>query len=531
MGLGRTYGAAVVGLTARIVEVQAHVSQGLPQLALVGLADTALAESRVRVRSAITNSGLRWPDKRVTVGLSPAWLPKKGPALDVAIALAILVADGQVPPDSVAGLLAVGELGLDGRIRPVVGALSAALLVAERPLAGRESRMVTGQSDAEQARLVPGIEVSDAQSLRQLVAMLRGEQFEPESLGPDGFIGDDDSSISATSTVASAIGSGDLADVRGQVEAKLGLEVAAAGGHHVVLLGRAGVGKTLLADRFPGLLPELSPQESLEVTSIHQLAGERSAAAGTIRRPLRIAPHHTATRIAIIGGGSADRPSVGAVSLAHHGVLFLDEAAEFDPSVLDGLREPLESGVVTIARAGFRVSLPADCQLFLATNPCPCGRALDPERSTQCRCTPTTRRRYVDRLSGPLLDRMDVRVILSRPTVAQLKGLSGDVVESSAVVAQRVTQAKEQMTKRLAGTGWSTNARVPMSVFDREWPLRPEVAHCLDRNTRWESARGRHRVLATAWTIADLAGRPSPIADDVQTAAMLRNDLDQWSAA
>ncbi len=525
MGLARTYSAVVVGVKAHIVEVEAHLSPGLPSLTLIGLPDTALNEARDRVRAAMVNSGLKWPDCRITVGLSPAWLPKRGSGLDVAIALAILAADGQVPGEVVARLVSLGELGLDGRLRPVSGALAAAL--ALRRLPGRKAdAIVAGLQDGAVLESVPDTTVLAVANLRALVARLRGDQ-EPDSMEQQFTL---EAPPSAPERSAGVLNAKDLAEVRGQEEAKFGLEVAAAGGHHIALLGRAGVGKTLLAERLPGILPDLTDEPALEVTAIHQLTGTPNypASGGLIRRPPWFAPHHTASRVSMIGGGTGDKPTIGMVSLAHHGVLFLDEAAEFEPSVTDALREPLESGVVSIARSGFHLSFPARFQLVIATNPCPCGNALDTHRGAMCRCTPAQRRRYLARLSGPLLDRVDVRVVLRRPTLAAMA--SNEDAESSVQIAARVANARTVIRALLADSGWATLVDVPSEELLKRWPLPARANRELDLACRNDSLRGRDRVVRVAWTLAALADRGEPGASDVATAVRMRASEQEWAA-
>ena len=522
MGLAKTFSAVIVGVRANIVEVEADLSQGLPGLSIVGLPDTALNEARDRVRAAVVNSGLKWPNVKTTVSLSPAWLPKRGSGLDLAIALAILAADGQLPVQEVGRILSLGELGLDGMVRPAPGALATAL--AMRRSSGRvPSAIAAGSSDCLCLRAVPGLEVIEAPSLRALAARLLGEQeVDPGvDLSAPAFV--------ALESSSDARAYKDMSDVKGQPEAKRALEIAAAGGHHVALLGRAGVGKTLLAERLPGILPNLDDEQALEVTSIHQLSGRLdSAGTGLARCAPWFAPHHTASRAAMVGGGSDNRPSIGMVSLAHHGVLFLDEAAEFEPSVLDALREPLESGSVTIARAGFQLCLPADFQLVLATIPCPCGNALDTHRGAVCRCTPTQRRKYLSRLSGPLLDRVDVRVVLTRPSLASLEA---DVVgDTSGQIAARVQQARDCIRQRLVGTGWSLMVQVPAEQLATRWPLSPSSRQRLDSASRKDSMRGRDRVVRVAWSIAALAGREEPTAADIDAAIELRASEQQWAA-
>lgn len=317
MAVGRTFSAVVVGVRARIVEVEANLSAGLPGLSIVGRPDPSVNEARDRVRAAVLNSGLKWPEHKITVGLSPASLPKRGSGLDVAIALAILAADRQIPADSVQRSVAIGELGLDGRIRPVAGALASALAARQTlPPSRFSGQVISGYDDGRQLRWVPDLDVLSAANLAVLVARLRGEQ-EPEHEDEEHWLTAADSESGAEAAPL------DLCDVAGQDHAKFALEIAAAGGHHLALLGRAGVGKTLLAERLPGLLPDLSDEQALDVTSIHQLSGRTGA--GLIRRPPWAAPHHTASRAAMVGGGSDDRPSIGMASLAHRGVLFVDE--------------------------------------------------------------------------------------------------------------------------------------------------------------------------------------------------------------
>ncbi len=520
MGLAHTYSAVLVGVQAHIIQVQADLGAGLPGLTLVGLPDSALNEARDRVRAAVGNSGLKWPTQKVTVSLSPAWLPKRGSGLDVAIALAILAADGQLPAFEVSRIVALGELGLDGTIRQAAGALATALALRRSPGSGPET-IVVGPRDGLSLRAVPGLDVVDVPSLAALVARLTGQQ-EPDPVGEREV---------HTYPTAMLLGSGDvdrdMSEVRGQSEAKRALEIAATGGHHVALLGRAGVGKTLLAERFPGILPELDDERALEVTAIHQLTGRGGPTpTGLVRRPPWYAPHHTASRAAMVGGGSDARPSIGLVSSAHHGVLFLDEAAEFEPGVLDALREPLESGSVSIARAGFHLTLPAHFQLILATNPCPCGNALDTHTGAHCRCTPTARRKYLARLSGPLLDRVDVRVVLRRPTLASLR--DDQVPESTSVIASRVAHARDEVRQRLDDTPWTVVAEVPAKELMSRWPLNPSAVDALDTACRKQSLRGRDRVIKVAWTIAALAGRPNPNEVDIDQAVMLRASEEQW---
>lgn len=520
VGLARVSSAVVVGVAAHLVEVEAHLASGLPGLCLVGLPDPAVNESRDRVRAAVVNSGLRWPGTRITVGLSPAWLPKRGPGLDLAIALAVLAADGQVPAGELHDVVALGELALDGRIRPAVGALAAVLAASSAGVMD----MVTGRTDAMQAELVPGVRVRAAGSLGEIVSMLRGEPWSGEDQGDAGWA----APVAGSAVAATGRPRLDLSQIHGQAPAKRALEVAAAGGHHVALLGRAGVGKTLLAERLSDLLPDLTRAASLEVTAIHQLVGR--VARALVTRPPCEAPHHTASRSAIVGGGSDSNPTVGVVSLAHRGVLFLDEAAEFQPNVLDALREPLDSGSLTVARSGFRIVLPARVHMIIATNPCPCGNALEARDVDQCRCTPTQRRRYLGRLSGPLMDRIDIRTVLHRPTAAEIRNAVGEA-ETTAVVAARVVRARRAAAARLGSTAADCNAEAPTQVVEDDWGLPRATRRELDRACGRDSMRGRVRLMRLAWTLADLADLSAPGIREMEEAFTLRAGDQTWAAA
>jgi magnesium chelatase family protein len=507
MTLARSRGVVVTGVEGLVVEIEAYLAQGLPGMNIVGLGDTAVGESRDRVRAAIHNSELPWPsERRITVGLSPASIHKKGASLDLAIALAILAAQGTVPEDS--QVVAVGELALDGRVNPVKGVLVAAI-------AARKSGcgiLLVPHTQVAEAQLVPDLKVVGVSCLKDAMAFLHEEPFEVDGLAP---------------VPPNVDPIPDLSDVRGQSVARQALEVAAAGGHHLAFLGSPGVGKTMLAERLPGLLPELDDDLALDVTAIYSSAGKLREGSGLMRTAPFQAPHHTATTAAMIGGGS-NVVRIGMVTLAHGGVLCLDEAAEFDRVVLDALRQPLESGVVTVSRAGFSSLMPARFQLVLASNPCPCGKFVG--TGAQCSCSPQVRRRYMSRISGPLLDRIDLRVTLERPTMADLDP-DGLEPESTAPVAQRVKEARARAAHRYQGTPWLLNAHVPGPILRRRYHVEPAAQALLMRDVVGLSARGIDRVLRIAWTIADLNAHDRPTVADVAGALTFRDGNGSWMAA
>ncbi|MCU0284603.1 MAG: YifB family Mg chelatase-like AAA ATPase [Candidatus Nanopelagicales bacterium] len=511
MSLARAHGVVISGVQAHLVEVEAHLSSGLPGMSIVGLPDTAVGEARDRVRAAVLTSGARWPQARITVGLSPASLHKKGSGLDLAIASAILAADGQLPAERVAGAVLFAELGLDGRVRPVRGAVVAAVAVAR---AGLGHLVVAAASSAE-AAVVPGLGVVGVASLGQWARVLTGAEPAPDPGEP-----------TATDAADGGVGSSpegaipDLADVRGQAEAVAALEVAAVGGHHLAMVGRPGVGKTMLAERLPTILPDLDDEDALSVTAIRSVVAD---VPGLVRRPPFQAPHHTATVPALVGGGRGGAPYPGSVTLAHAGVLFLDEAAEFGPACLEALRQPLESGVVTIARAGFTATMPARFQLVLAANPCPCG--LGDGAGEACRCRSVDRRRYLTRMSGPLLDRVDIRLALGPPGRA-VWALDG-APDPSCVVRERVLAARDRGRARARRVGLPAqqNGAYPGAVL--RGPLAPQerAASLLADGIAGGrlSARGADRALRVAWSLADLTGVDRPGLDEVGRALALRD--------
>lgn len=501
MSYAKVLCVGLVGVAGHVVEVEADLSPGLPTVVLSGLPDTALNEARDRVRAAIVNSGQTWPNRRITINLLPAALPKHGSQFDLAIAAVLLGGAGELPLAPLEGVVLLGELGLDGTVRPVRGALP---MVAAAARAGIH-RVVVPLANAREAAVVPGVTVKAVDHLHRLIAFIRdGDRL----LDPP------------PATPAAAPPALDLADVSGQWLGRRALEVAAAGGHHLALLGPPGAGKTMLAERLPSLLPELDDDAALEVTALHSIAGLLPPTGQLLRRPPFQAPHHTATVASLVGGGPGlARP--GALSLAHRGVLFLDEAAEFSTRALEALRQPLEDGRVRLTRARGSTEYPAQVQLVLASNPCPCAK---PAGDAYCECSPLARRRYLQRLSGPLLDRVDVQVTLPPLRAAELTA-AGPPPESSAVVAQRVAQARAAAAARWAADGWRLNAQVPgPRLRSAPWRLPASDTEALRRrvDTGVLSARGFDRILRLAWTIADLDGRDRPRRDDVAEAIQLR---------
>lgn len=497
--------ATLLGVDGQPVTVEVHVSNGLPSYTVVGLPDAAIRESRERVRAAILSSGLEWPPRRITVNLAPGNVRKHGAGLDLAVALGILVATEALAPEAVRHTAALGELGLDGSVRSVPGAIA---LVDTLARAGVD-RVVVPPGNAAEAALVGSVRVRAAGDLATLRTCLADDADwpdwpalpeHPDAADPGAWSGPEDD--------------GDLAEVRGLPWARRALETAAAGGHHLLLSGPPGAGKTMLARRFATILPDLDPDEALEVTRIHSAAGRVPVGGLARRRPFR-SPHHTASVAALVGGGSG-RPTPGEVTLAHRGALFLDELGEFLPGALDALRQPLEERVVRISRALQALTLPADFQLLACTNPCPCG--LGPPH---CACTDVQRARYRRRLSAPLLDRFDLRVAVRPPAPDAPPG------PSSAEVRERVAVAVARQRARYADADWRRNAHVPAGALPGVVPLQDDAlaAWHAEAAARSLTGRGTARVRRVARTLADLDDVAEVGAAHVALAAMLREDL------
>jgi magnesium chelatase family protein len=519
MALAKAFSVSLLGLSGTIVEIEAEISSNLPSFVLVGLPDASLIEAKDRVRSAAHNSGLALPGRRVTVNLSPASVPKRGSSFDLAIAIAILAADGRLSGKSAGEWLHLGELGLDGSLRPVNGILPS-VLAAKR---NGWSKVIVPAPNGAEAALVEGLEVLGAKNLAQVArfhrAAIAAEEMQAFRSAPLESAANENSDL-------------DLGDVVGQDEAVEALTIAAAGGHHLLMVGSPGVGKTMLAERLPTILPDLTPEQALETAAIKSIIGAADLARpfGLIVRPPFEAPHHSSSMSSLIGGGLS-MPRPGMISLANHGVLFLDEAPEFQRPVLEALRQPLESGEVSISRTSGVARFPARFQLVLAANPCPCGNFAG--RGRQCVCPTSSRIAYSAKLSGPLLDRIDIRLRLEPSSATQITMArlgAQQLGRSSVEIRAQVENARMRAKRRLQGTPWALNAQVPGSYLRRNLRPRAEVSRPLEAavDKGHMSMRGYDRCLRIAWTCADLRGSASVEAQDLNHAILLRGSDGGW---
>ena len=515
MPFATSHTVALTGAVGHLIDVQADVSPGQVATVLVGRPDASLHEARDRCRMAILNSGLEWPSsRRTTILLSPADLPKRGTHYDLAITVAVLGATGAVPASALEGVVMIGELTLAGGLRSVPGVLPMVMAAAERGF----RHVVVPEPQAHEASMVPGVEVLGMRSLAQVVAELRDE---PVPDAPP--VAAMSSSRLLTWRGSQRMEEVDLADLAGMEETRYAVEVAAAGGHHLFLSGPKGSGKTSIAERIPGLLPDLTREESLELTAVHSLAGALEPGDGLRTRPPFAAPHHDASTSSLVGGGTgAVRP--GEISRAHCGVLLLDEFPLFRADVINALRQPLESGDISVARAEESVVLPARSIVVLAANPCPCGDYHATARLDRCKCREVQRRDYRRKVTGPITDRIDITRHLTAPTPTAARDPLA-VRESSAAVRARVTAARDRQADRYAGETWRLNGHAPGPALTARWPLTSAAAELVDDHL-WKgrlTRRGVTRVHRLAWTVADLAEVDRPGVAEAEVALRLRN--------
>lgn len=513
MAVATAHTVCLRGAVGHLIDVQTDVSKGSVGTTIVGRPDASLSESRDRCRMAVSNSGFEWPStRRITILLSPADLLKSGTHFDLAIAVSVLAASSKLPTDSLKHTVFVGELTLAGDLRAVPGVLPMVLAAAERGI----ERVVVPEPQAREAAMVTGMSVFGVRSLAQAVAVLCGEQV-PEAAPVAPLSGSRILCWRGQQQREQA----DLADLVGMADARFALEVAAAGSHHLLLTGPKGAGKTSIAERIPSILPDLSRAESIELTAIHSLAGTLQPEQGMLTRPPFSAPHHDASKVAIIGGGRG-RVTPGEISRAHCGVLFLDEFPLFRSDVIEALRQPLESGEISVARSDETVTLPARGMVVLACNPCKCGEySADPEN--RCTCRDLQRRDYRARITGPLADRIDITRELM-PLGAAQRPIPGEVNESSAAVRARVEMARLRQAERYEGTGWRVNGDAPGPVLSEHFPMSPWAQARVDDEVYAGrlSRRGATRVHRVAWTIADLSGESRPDRHEVEIALQLR---------
>ena len=512
-----THTVSLQGAVGHVVDIQADLSDGLPGTALVGRPDASISEARDRCRAAVINSGLRWPGtRRVTVLLSPADLPKRGPHFDLGIAVAVLAAaDRQFPREVLISTAMIGELTLDGRVRCVPGVLPMTMAAAARGI----TTVYVPEPQADEAAMVPGMSVFGIRSLGQVIALLRGGEV-PEAAEVEPMSGSPLLSWRGEERLDDL----DMADVVGMPDARYALEVAAAGGHHLMLTGPKGSGKTTLAERIPGLLPDLADDESLELTAVHSLCGALPAGASRLTRPPFRAPHHSASRTGVLGGGTG-RVRPGEVSKAHLGVLFLDEFPLFPTDVVEALREPLEAGEISISRGDEDATYPARAMFVFACNPCPCGAYSPYSRDHQCTCREVKRREYRSKISGPMADRIDItRFVEPHHAERRELALPYERPEPSAAIRVRVTAARERQRLRYSGMHWRLNVHAPGPLLRDRWPLTDAAMLRLEREVYDGrlTRRGAVRVHRVAWSVADLTAVDQPGCDELDVALRLR---------
>lgn len=505
--LARTLGYGLSGVSGFPVKVEVYAANGLPALEIIGLPDASVKESRDRVGAAIVNSGYAMPIARLTVNLAPADTKKEGPAFDLPVAVCILMASGQMEKMELSGTLMLGELSLDGSLQPVRGALPMVISASEQGI----EEIILPEGNAEEVACIQGVKVYPARSLRQVVDHLKGRARIPAQ-----------QQRSYQEVLQESRCAVDMSQVQGQLGARRALEVAAAGGHNMLMIGVPGSGKTMLARCLPGILPPMTFEEALETTRIHSIAGKLAPGTGLMATRPFCSPHHSASVASLIGGGSNARP--GEVSLAHNGVLFLDELPEFSRSALEALRQPLEDGVVSVTRVRNQAEYQSSFMMVASMNPCPCGYFGSKQR--QCRCGQHEIRRYLDRVSGPLLDRIDIQIEVDAVPVKEIS--TGSAAESSAVVAQRVRKAREIQQMRYRGEGIHCNAQLDARLTKRYCALTPEATQVLHMavDRMGMSMRAYGRVLKVARTIADLAGESSISTAHVAEAIQYR-ELDE----